>query len=372
MTLRMKAEPISSDSAVETPTHFLQVIRPATLEEKKLMIPQKFVRDFGNELSPVATLTVPNGRVWHVVLAKDGGKIWFYDGWHEFVEYHSISARYFLVFRYEKISIFNVLIFDITTCEIRYPYYCGGLENVMQNSERGDGIKIDNFVEMRVAGLCCFFDGPNFNHGDETQSKNCIMEEFVAINELNAVNKSNQGKSNNIEMYNSQGSLHCKRHPSEHAVSKSKTSYSGEDGIPTEVGDECDLSALLEDMGIFISRHFGSITAEQRERAINVARLLKPKNPAFMVILRSRSIKKSCLMYVPAKFANKHLSRDTKFVKLQDSIGKEWPVQIAWRQKDGLDLTKEKNLEKGDMCVFELIRKNDILLKVSVCHPTVL
>ncbi|KAL5788446.1 hypothetical protein ACOSP7_005395 [Xanthoceras sorbifolium] len=378
MTLRMKAEPISSDSAVETPTHFLQVIRPATLEEKKLMIPQKFVRDFGNELSPVATLTVPNGRVWHVGLAKDGGKIWFYDGWHEFVEYHSISAGYFLVFRYEKISIFNVLIFDITTCEIRYPYYCGGLENVMQNSERGDGIKIDNFVEMvspttpnpqfrslknegfdawpsngssskmyatpsqlneaqpsfnSALGIsewqdcAASFDGPNFNHGDETQSKNCIMEEFVAINELNAVNKSNQGKSNNIEMYNSQGSLHCKRHPSEHAVSKSKTSYSGEDGIPAEVGDECDLSALLEDMGIFISRHFGSITAEQRERAINVARLLKPKNPAFMVILRSRSIKKSCLMYVPAKFANKHLSRDTKFVKLQDSIGKEWPEE---------------------------------------------
>ncbi|KAL5735846.1 hypothetical protein ACOSQ2_030634 [Xanthoceras sorbifolium] len=92
-------------------------------------IPEKFVKKFGNELSTVATLTVPNGRVWKVELMKDGRKFWFRDGWNDFVEYHSITTGYFLVFRYGKHSNFHVLIFDMSACEIQYPHYCVGQKN---------------------------------------------------------------------------------------------------------------------------------------------------------------------------------------------------------------------------------------------------
>ena len=54
---------------------------------------------FGDELSFVAKLTVPYGRIWHVGLEKTNKNIWFGDGWQDFVEYHSICYGYFLVFR---------------------------------------------------------------------------------------------------------------------------------------------------------------------------------------------------------------------------------------------------------------------------------
>ena len=54
-------------------------------------------------------------------LKKTDNNIWFCNGWQDFVEYHSICYVYFLVFRYEGISSFHVLIFDKTAIEIQYP-----------------------------------------------------------------------------------------------------------------------------------------------------------------------------------------------------------------------------------------------------------
>ena len=84
-------------------------------------LPVKFVREFGDKLSRVATLTVPNGCIWQVGLEKANNNLWFCDGWREFVEYHSINYGYFLVFKYEGNSKFDVLVFDMTATEIKYP-----------------------------------------------------------------------------------------------------------------------------------------------------------------------------------------------------------------------------------------------------------
>jgi hypothetical protein len=86
-------------------------------------IPEKFVREFGDELSDVATLTVPNnGHFWQVGLEKANKEIWFQNGWQDFMESHSILYGYFLVFRYEGSSKFHVLVFDNTATEIRYTW----------------------------------------------------------------------------------------------------------------------------------------------------------------------------------------------------------------------------------------------------------
>jgi len=86
-------------------------------------IPEKFVREFGDELSDVATLTVPNnGHFWQVGLEKANKEIWFQNGWQDFMESHSILYGYFLVFRYEGSSKFHVLVFDNTATEIQYTW----------------------------------------------------------------------------------------------------------------------------------------------------------------------------------------------------------------------------------------------------------
>ena len=83
--------------------------------------PKKFVREYGDKLSSIATLTVPNGSIWQVRLEKANNNIWVRGGWQDFVEHHSINYGYFLVFKYKGNSKFQVLVFDMTATEIKYP-----------------------------------------------------------------------------------------------------------------------------------------------------------------------------------------------------------------------------------------------------------
>lgn len=89
-------------------------------------------------------------------LKKDGRNVWFRDGWHEFVEIHSITPGYFLVFKYEKNSRFRVHIFDTTACEIKYPCMSEESENVkdeMVDSEDCVEISKRLFAQNGTASL---------------------------------------------------------------------------------------------------------------------------------------------------------------------------------------------------------------------------
>ncbi|KAI9181546.1 hypothetical protein LWI28_016025 [Acer negundo] len=283
-----KSEPSSSNSLAETTSHFFKVILSATLQDKKLRIPEKFVRKFGDELSDVATLRVPNGRVWHVRLTKDGKKIWFHVGWNDFVKYHSICVGYFLVFKYGKNSNFDVLIFDMTACEIQYPYYCGG------------GLKNDE---------------------NKLRRKRCKLEELDEIKTSHAIVDESEFKK---------------------AVCKVEVSSSDEENERIKF-DGLDYQALLKDIGSTGGRNFRNISGEERVRAITAVKLFRPKNPSFMVILRPDNLRRSRAV-VPTKFAKKCLSSDSKWIKLQDSDGSEWSALTMCKDEDYKeeeDTTKE-------------------------------
>ncbi|KAK0580460.1 hypothetical protein LWI29_002203 [Acer saccharum] len=100
---------------------FMVILRRDNIKSCRVRIPEKFVREYGEELSAFVRLIVPNGRVWLVGLMKDGMKVWFHDGWHDFIEYYKITARYVLVFKYEKNSNFHILVFNLSACEMLYP-----------------------------------------------------------------------------------------------------------------------------------------------------------------------------------------------------------------------------------------------------------
>ncbi|XP_074318162.1 B3 domain-containing transcription factor VRN1-like [Silene latifolia] len=101
---------------------FFKIILEPRHDVYKLGIPIKFMTEYGNDLSDVVSLKIPTGKTWIVELLKENGRAWFGDGWHEFVHYYSICHGYFLVFTYGGMSRFNVLIFDMTACEIEYPF----------------------------------------------------------------------------------------------------------------------------------------------------------------------------------------------------------------------------------------------------------
>ncbi|KAK3195623.1 hypothetical protein Dsin_026933 [Dipteronia sinensis] len=299
----------------DTPT-FFKVILASTLEEKKLRIPEKFVRKFRDELLAFAAITTPDGQVWQVGLLKEGGKIWFHHGLHDFIEYYSICVGYFLVFEYEKKSNFHVTIFDTSTFEISYPY----------NFEEPK--KEENLIHKKED----YRNQQGASNLDRSSNK-CKMEEQVEVN--------------------------------------TNTAHDGEDEHPTQIKGVNELKVLLEDKGIFLSRNYNFSSVKEIKRLFNLARSLKPRNPSFMIMLRPSHLY-SRVMYLPAKFANKYLTRDTERIKLQASNGRKWPVQICWKRggcntlEGWTKFLDGMKLKAGDICLFELIRTGDLLLEVSV------
>ncbi|KAB1669453.1 hypothetical protein E1A91_D03G020300v1 [Gossypium mustelinum] len=107
---------------ISSSPYFLKIILQDTIQNGKLGIPRKFVKNHGNSMSSPAMLSVPSGAVWKVELTKSDGKIWLENGWLEFSNHYSLDIGHLLVFRYDGNSNFRVIIFDKSASEIQYPY----------------------------------------------------------------------------------------------------------------------------------------------------------------------------------------------------------------------------------------------------------
>lgn len=77
------------------------------------------------------------------------------------------------------------------------------------------------------------------------------------------------------------------------------------------------------------------------------------------------------MQYLPSCFAEKHLNEVSGFIKLQSSDGKQFPVRCLYKggraklSQGWFEFTLENNLGEGDVCVFELLRMKEIVLKVT-------
>lgn len=75
---------------------------------------------------------------------------------------------------------------------------------------------------------------------------------------------------------------------------------------------------------------------------------------------------------MPAVFAREYI-RGREFVKLQAPDGEEWHGRCCYRSTSSTTIgkgwstfCKVNNLKEGDACVFELIKREDVVLKVSI------
>lgn len=66
------------------------------------MIPKRFTGNFKDELSTIATLTLPSGCVWQVGFKKADKKKWFHEGRQDFVRSNSVGYGYLLVYKWEE------------------------------------------------------------------------------------------------------------------------------------------------------------------------------------------------------------------------------------------------------------------------------
>lgn len=79
------------------------------------------------------------------------------------------------------------------------------------------------------------------------------------------------------------------------------------------------------------------------------------------------------MQQVPTNFAEKHFSGLERYVCLESSDGRKWSVGCLYRPRRALFLSGgwsafllDNNIEEGDVCAFELVNREDNVLKVTV------
>ncbi|XP_050233693.1 B3 domain-containing transcription factor VRN1-like isoform X1 [Mercurialis annua] len=343
--------------------YFHKLILSNSIKDKKLRIPDNFVKKFGNDLSAFGRLSVPGGPVWPVGLIKADDKFWFHEGWQEFMERYSIRIGYFLVFRYEGHSVFTVHIFNLPVSEINYQ----STNTAGRRHLLFEDMEDDDFVELMSTSSPCL--APN------SIKRNNHLLKGASISQAADQDAREAGDPfSPMEQKVPAGDMAFYT-PGDEAPKPKKRGRKKQKIDPNQQQssvqneDEADLRYRFYESASARKR---TVTAEERERAVNTAKTFEPINPFCRVVLRPSYLYRGCIMYLPSCFAEKHLNGVSGFIKLQSSDGKQWPVRCLYRggraklSQGWYEFTLENNMGEGDVCVFELLKSRDIVLKVTV------
>ncbi|OMP01584.1 hypothetical protein COLO4_11742 [Corchorus olitorius] len=344
---------------------FYKLMVASILQDNKLKIPHKFVKKYGDELSAIATLAVPSGRIWLVELKKDNKRMWFDVGWNQFVEYYSIRIGFFLVFGYEGNSHFNVHVYDLTASEINY-LSSASLNNSEDSShdEHVKNLKDGDLAEImgsrpNCSGSSSLTDKEVDECLDHDVKKNnnstCeaglkILHQKNGVHDLQATFGSSQDKGiqfsrvelTDIDEHESLGKIEVKKE------------------LPSTVSPRK------------MSRRWRDVTSEERQNAVRAAETFKPDNPFCRITLQPSYVYKGILLHVPRWFTRRYLNEVTGTITLQVSEGKNWPVHCVYGNgnlkfsKGWAEFVLDNKLDEGDVCVFELISTKQNVLKVTI------
>ncbi|KAK8568126.1 hypothetical protein V6N13_106066 [Hibiscus sabdariffa] len=372
------SQPVGPSLPEKNSCIFYKLMVASNLQDKKLKIPNKFVKKFGDELSSIAMLTVPGGRLWLVELRKENKRVWLDSGWTVFLEYYSICIGYFLVFRYEGNSRFNVHIYNLKASEINYQ------PNSLSNSHEpchdkclkdlqvGD---FDGIMDSQPASSSSYFLIDNgfdecLDH-DRKKCKNCTsLDQKNNADDLRSTFQSTRDKGIQFSGVEVTG-----------AADEVGTYFlSGTQMNTKEIKQEIEPDIdEYEPLGKFnmntpgnVHRRRGDVTTEGKQIALRAAAMFKPNNPFCRIILRPSYVYKGIFLHVPRCFALKYLNGVDGIITLQASNGKRWPVrciygQSSWKFSKGwAEFVLDNNLDEGDVCVFELISTQEIVLKVTI------
>ncbi|KAK2381988.1 B3 domain-containing transcription factor VRN1 [Trifolium repens] len=370
---------------------FHKLVLPSTLQAKKLRLPDDFAKKYGGNISSIVTLTVPDGSAWRVGLKKEDSKFWFVNGWHEFVQNYSIGTGYLLLFRYEGKSSFIVNIYSFATSEINYkspaqssnkaPHFAKHLE-VFEDLEDEDSIEMmhlspTNLTHSPLQNKAVSGSADKVTPG-KSHSPPALKNLFNGskLNSLDNQMTRDVGLQFNVVEFKKSTEEVKLRTATDEKVKKTATKKRKSDVLepPSEHEDEVEMRNRFYESASARKR---TVTAEEREKAMNEAKAFEPSNPFCRVVLRPSYLYRGCIMYLPSCFAEKHLNGISGFIKLQISDGgKQWSVRCLY--KDGkaklsqgwFEFALENNLGEGDVCVFELVAADEVVLQVTFFRIT--
>ncbi|XP_057432185.1 B3 domain-containing transcription factor VRN1-like [Lotus japonicus] len=397
--LEIKYLPLSNKQIPNSATRFFRIITLPCLEAGELILPNGFMKKYSGGMSNPVFLKAPDNTSWEIHWSKHDSYFWFQKGWKEFVKYYSLDHEHLVLFEFKDASHFRVHIFDKSTLEIEYP------SNENQGEEHnpdqiGDEIPPPKKTKpkspmslsqprkkLRTGKSKDVGKSPELRKRKKVQVEDDVggsTERATFVVELQPYS---------IDRYSLRIPLHFAR---THLKMKKgdirlerldgrtwKVYYSffklggGWKKFATDnnlkVGDICvfeltkreplSLKVLIFPVaqgGVpsSLGPHFTN--AAQRE-----ARKYTPKNPSFTVSLNP-VIKPAYRPPVPISFIREYLNEKKQIINLKIEE-KLWPVEFIYYPEFGLGklskgwiiFAKESKLVGGDVCVFELINKDE-------------
>ncbi|OWM66299.1 hypothetical protein CDL15_Pgr013516 [Punica granatum] len=296
-----------------TAPHFFKIILQQTIRTGKLVVPKKFVRKYGKDLSlsNAVILKVPNGDAWEVELRKGASDVWLQKGWLDFANFYSIKHGYFLVFKYEPGSSngFDVVVFDKSATEIEYPMKSKSLPGRMLQSYLGQ--HKSGKMELLVSG-------------DKNGPCHIIFQHIGLKNVSLKVSIFRAPRVADSRILRSQ------------AKKKQKIAQSSE---------------------------------------FQLVAFISERRPSFQMVM-TEGILSHRFLRIPTRFAkeqiNLKLQKQMATLQIED---RSWPVkliisghpcpQVMFSGGLGAFL-KDNSLKAGDLCTFELIQKAEIVFRTSI------
>lgn len=280
---------------------------------EQLLIPPAFAKNFDGVLPQEIVLRSPASRVRRVTLKKVEQQSFFEKGWSLFVKDNSLEFGDFLVFYDAGNSEFKVEIFGKNGCK---------KEVFLGPRRRRSNVK---YIES----------------SDETSDQSDIptQRDPLEIQEYQPLQASIKRRER-------------KKRSASQVVTDSPKFW----GIPSSMLPPSAPMTILQ----------------RKAKALEAANAFVSEHPSFKVVM-SPSHAYKLNMGVPMNFVKKYLASDLENLTLRIS-DRLWSVKLITYEKYGKvqlgagwpQFAKDNRLQEGDVCVFELIERNDVVLEVHI------
>ncbi|PIN16088.1 hypothetical protein CDL12_11265 [Handroanthus impetiginosus] len=319
--------------------HFLLGFDPSLCSDR-LNIPCNFVKHMEGRVSGTALLTGPSGNNWYVDLIHVESGLFLNDGWADFVRDHFLEQGDSMVFRYDGDLYFTVQIFDRSMCEKEAAFTAESSQdlskydsNMVKKRDRERSALLDSIIEGVPKKMrCCQMQSESMCNDHENGRNVTDAEEWM---------QQTNGNNNFKNAVTVALPLSIVPHDSPDPSVRNRTTK---------------LDMLL--------------SASEAER---IARSFTSSFPNFLKVMKRFNISGSYTLNVPYQFATEHLPKCKVKIVLRNIKGESWTVNSIPTTKvqtshtfcgGWLSFVRDNNIDIGDICIFELVRKFELHVRI--------
>ncbi|TVU25393.1 hypothetical protein EJB05_27888, partial [Eragrostis curvula] len=359
--------------------HFFKVFFPKKSGEN-LMIPPPFYQYLEEEPNRWISLKGPSGNSWQVMLTSGSKGLAFMQGWKEFVMDHFLNWGHFLVFTYDGCSEFSVIVLCPSGIDDKSALDAQPSKEIVVKEEVGQWVLDTKAAATSKKELPAV---PSVE-GNRKIRKRVRQLNDVKVNgpalkrNISAQTKHEERKPEAI------GST-SKAAPTFVLNSKKDLQYvldESSSGNKTQIRPKDVPRSVMSKkfrLPVVISQR-RPITQAEKDRALKRAKEFKSKNPLALQVMTSCHVYAGFFMNIPCEFVKESLPQTSMKMTLWDPQGKSWDVYyqyyncrcVAAAFTGGWGkFAIGNNLEKFDVCIFELFKEDNIKVHIYRVVPEI-